>query len=349
MKNTTHIILLFATLLLASCRESFIGTEDGDNTHTKNPVYDLFYTAFDTNGVGTISCFSTGDTVTKTLYHNGIIYSSPASGIIAFVQPDNSGANNHTIMAMNTDGSNPHVVSMVHDLEYAILSPDGKQILYAVHRGFGTGDIYTMGTDGLNQTRIMTSARDDARPAFSNDGKQVAAIKFYPSQKDELTVIPLDGSSSRVLLGGDLGGGKQFTRSIVWSSDNGTIYLSAHNKDHHLYKIDVASGTKMNIDCSGDLGGGIALAPNDGFLVYTDDDGDLYSMELSSYQDSRFTFTDKILEQNPDIDSSANKVAFSAQSFGPPGQGILELRIYDRSSGITSKVANGVLLAFWKR
>jgi Tol biopolymer transport system component len=349
MKKIQLIPILFVAMLFASCRESFIGTE-GPNPPEKVTVYDLFYTSYDSNGIGTISCFSTGDTVTKTLYHNGIIYSPPTSGIIVFVQPDNFGANNHTIMAMNTDGSNPHVVSMVHDLEYAVLSPDGKQILYAVHRGFGTGDIYTMGTDGSNPIKIMTSARDDARPAFSNDGKQIAAIKFYsPSQKDELTVTPLDGSSPRVLLSGDLGGGKQFTRSIVWSSDNSTIYLSAHNKDHHLYKIDAASGAKTNIDCSGDLGGGVALAPNDGFLVYTDDDGDLYSMELSSYQDSRFTFTDKILEQNPDIDSSANKVAFSAQSFGPPGQGILELRIYDRSSGITSKVANGVLLAFWKR
>ncbi|HET9475912.1 MAG TPA: hypothetical protein VFP63_00335, partial [Dehalococcoidia bacterium] len=76
-------------------------------------------------------------------------------------------------------------------------APDGRQIAFTSARG-GSGDIFIMGPDGGNQSRLTLNEAPEAFPAWSPDGERIAFVSRRERNGDIYT-IETDGSGEQRL------------------------------------------------------------------------------------------------------------------------------------------------------
>lgn len=106
------------------------------------------------------------------------------------------------LIVSNLDGSFPQQITQDPGDTNPDVSPDGQQVVFMSRRG-GNWDIYRVGIDGSNLTRLTTDAGDDGLPVWSPDGKTVAFV----SNRDgvwEMWAMDGDGDNERPLF--DLNG-----------------------------------------------------------------------------------------------------------------------------------------------
>src|SRR5438552_1322694 len=132
-----------------------------------------------------------------------------ASGKIAFVTNKDG---NDEIYAVNADGSDPVDLSNnpASDIDpawapgggkivfssdrFPSWSPDSSHIAFVSDRD-GNEEIYVMGADGQNQTRLTTSSRSDRYPVFSPDGRQIMFRSALLGQR-AIFVMNADGTGA---------------------------------------------------------------------------------------------------------------------------------------------------------
>ncbi|MFH0767968.1 MAG: matrixin family metalloprotease [Chloroflexota bacterium] len=98
---------------------------------------------------------------------------SPDGSKIAFVS--DRGGDWADIYVMDAAGENTSLVRLTSGTHnnWPAWSPDDTRIAFTSHRD-GHAEIYVMGVDGENQTRLTSSAGDSSRPVWSPDGTHIA-------------------------------------------------------------------------------------------------------------------------------------------------------------------------------
>jgi len=154
---------------------------------------------------------------------------SPDGTVLAFVRLD---ADDGDISVMSADGSNLNNLfnlSLTSGPPYSgpTWSPDGTKIAFESYE-----DIYTMDSDGSNQTQLTTTAHSEQFPAFSPDGSQMCFLQYsYSTQTGGIYVMDADGSDPIQLIETTYGG------ECDWSPDGTKIvYIEFH--DVYVIKAD---------------------------------------------------------------------------------------------------------------
>ena len=76
-------------------------------------------------------------------------------------------------------------------------------------RGFATGDIYVVRTDGTGLTRLAASTADECQPAWSPDGRRIAYAAGRPAAGPSSYVVRVmnaDGTGKEILPGAAIAG-----------------------------------------------------------------------------------------------------------------------------------------------
>ena len=97
----------------------------------------------------------------------------------------------------------------------------------------GNSEIYTMDSDGSNQTRLTFNEAKDSAPVWSPNGKQIA----FHSKRDgnrEVYVMDVDGSNQR-----NLTRHPAFDVSPDWHPDGNRIAFMRGEDIAYLYTIDL--------------------------------------------------------------------------------------------------------------
>ena len=74
---------------------------------------------------------------------------------------------------MNADGTHQHQLTSLGQNFVPSWSPSGKKIVFASSRD-GNLEIYSMNSDGSNQTNLTNDSAYDRNPCYSPNGKQIA-------------------------------------------------------------------------------------------------------------------------------------------------------------------------------
>jgi Tol biopolymer transport system component len=72
-------------------------------------------------------------------------------------------------------------------------------VVFVSDRAGGKDQIYTMGADGANPTRVTNNSFSDSAPAWSPDKEQIAFVRHLEAQNDEIFIMNADGSNEQRL------------------------------------------------------------------------------------------------------------------------------------------------------
>jgi Tol biopolymer transport system component len=211
--------------------------------------------------------------------HYSRIAFSPDGTRIAF---DNFLEGDYGIETADPDGSDiVRLTDGVND-SWASWSPDGTKILFSSTRydpsigqctpgdphEFGCPtDIYVMGADGSNVTRLTDDPLPDFMPVWSPDGSRIAFVREadpVPAAFTGIYTMNPDGSDVRRVSSSD--GGSDFWPS--WSPDGSRIAFAAIRKeDWGIWAVNADGSNEQPI-----LGGAIGYVKNpvwspDGSLI----------------------------------------------------------------------------------
>ncbi len=184
------------------------------------------------------------------------------------------------IYVMNADGSN--VIRLTTHPGRDIgpsWSPDGQRIAFSSSRDGGL-QIYLMGSDGSNQTRL-TKVTDGKikyyNPVWSPDGKRLVFYSETGDQKDQVQIIKADGTSQTILTGNV--GNNIFP---AWSADGKRVIFSSNRDgvDGAIYEVKLDGSQPKRI--AGEVTGFVVRwAPNGkkiGYLAGRYPVSDIYVM-----------------------------------------------------------------------
>ena len=124
-------------------------------------------------------------------------------------------------------------------------SPDGDQLVFATIDRDENADIYVVGTDGSDLTRLTTDPGDDYQPAWSPDGSTIA---FRSTRDGGLWLMDADGSDQRPLFPGS---GAAQAYQPAWSPD-GTrlvyVWGDAGDTRVHIIGADGSGDRQLTAD-----------------------------------------------------------------------------------------------------
>jgi TolB protein len=198
---------------------------------------------------------------------------SPDGTELAFVRQD---ADEVDLSVMSADGSNlNNLVDLPTDpapTSGPSWSPDGTKIAFESYE-----DIYTMDSDGSNQTQLTKTAQlIELFPAFSPNGSQISFFKFsYTSQPGSIYVMDSDGSDPTPLVE------TYYGDECVWSPD-GTKIAFYESPTDEVYVVNADGSGRVALSSNKALDGEPDWSPDGKKIAFASDrdgDYDIYTMD----------------------------------------------------------------------
>jgi len=114
--------------------------------------------------------------------------------------------------------------------------PDGQHLVVGMNENeLDAGDLFVVGVDGTNLTRLTARSRYVIGPAVSNDGSTIAVSWLDGSARFRLTLMDVDASDRRVL---DLGLEWAEALDPDWAPDDSAIVFALYDgQQTDLYTI----------------------------------------------------------------------------------------------------------------
>jgi Tol biopolymer transport system component len=182
-----------------------------------------------------------------------------------------------------------------YDDLFATWSPDGGTIAFTSNRT-GDPEIYVVGADGTNVTRLTATPGRDAHPAFSPDGTRIAFQSPRDGGHTRIFLMDLDGSDQRAITSNT-----GFCGVPVWSPDGARLAfqcssdstkLGEQEAPWRIHLLDVATGA-MERRTHGPGNDQVPnWSPDGGELVFFSDRSgidQLYALELATNRTRQIT------------------------------------------------------------
>src|SRR5262245_8158325 len=177
-------------------------------------------------------------------------------------------------------------------------SPDGTRIAFASNR---TGkeyeenrntDVWVIGSDGSQITKISDHEEGDNSPRWSPDGKTIAYVgRVREEEHPKIWLAPSTGGSPSVLAARNL---DLIPSDLDWAEDGKALYFQTGVRgETHLYRVDAASKELRAVTSGARAIRGVDINDKTRKMVYTSNDfkhiDDLYVSELSGANERKLT------------------------------------------------------------
>lgn len=175
----------------------------------------------------------------------------------------------------------------------------------------GNFEVYSIGPDGTNETRITADPSFDVWPALSPDGRRIAFTSDRAGAQN-IWIVDVDGSTSPTQV--TFGPGPH--QQPRWSPDGSRLaFFGNEDGDHEIFIHDLESSVTTKVTNNTVLDYGPDWSPNGKRLVFTRMVGgnqDIFVMDPDGSNVSRLT-TDAAIDYTPAWSPDGTKIAFSSE------------------------------------
>lgn len=148
------------------------------------------------------------------------------------------------VFIINADGTQRIQLTEVELNVAPACSPDGQHITFSSNRD-GNWEIYVMGTNGSEQTRLTNNVADDAEPAWSPDGTQIAFVSTRDGNS-EIYVMNADGSAQERLTNNSAA-----DSGPAWSPDSKKIAFDSYRDGRWQIYVMSVDGAEQTLLATG--------------------------------------------------------------------------------------------------
>lgn len=216
-------------------------------------------------------------------------------------------------LAENAQSKDPEIKMRINYIRQHFYISTIPKIAFVSNRD-GNKEIYVMGTDGKNQTRLTQNQTDDTSPDWSPDGKRIA----FRSSRDgdyEIYIMDVDGKNQIRLTQN-----QARDQNPAWSPDGKRIVFASRQNDGNLgiYVMDMDGKNQTRLTQNKADDQNPAWSP-DGKRIAFDSDRDgnkqIYVMDVDGKNQIRLTHN-KANDQNPAWNPDGKKITFDSTRDG---------------------------------
>lgn len=149
------------------------------------------------------------------------------------------------------------------------ISPDGKQIAFALRSPRGDSEVFVSAIDGSNRRNITNNPAIDTTPSWSPTGRQLAFVSNRDGRVNQVFICDADGANVRRVIkeGGD-------SDAPAWSPDG--KWLAFHWKPHmsigyDIFLAEVSSGRIRQLTSSSGSNENPSWAPDGRHIAFNSD------------------------------------------------------------------------------
>lgn len=156
----------------------------------------------------------------------GVIPDQPCVVAVTVEGPE-AGGGRYAVATVDADGSTTQVSGQEVATD-PVISPDGERIAYVQaigdHESSGPDatEIWTMGIDGADPTRLAADRQYQEAPAWSPDGSQIA-LAAHQGDDHEIVVVPATGGAPTPVVRPGEPGERGHVTAIDWSPDGSRL------------------------------------------------------------------------------------------------------------------------------
>jgi Tol biopolymer transport system component len=170
-----------------------------------------------------------------------IAFEGKAAGIDALYVMEADGAHARRITTVTID---PGGFGDPVGFHGALWSPDGTRLVFfVIGRSGGNHDVYVVNADGTGERNITNSLEDEQWPAWSPDGRLIAAEREYG-----VLVMNSDGSDQRILPS-DVLDPSNAASWPLWAPDGSS--MAVYTQAGTIELLDIAGGPPVTIPSPG--------------------------------------------------------------------------------------------------
>jgi Tol biopolymer transport system component len=193
-------------------------------------------------------------------------------------------------------------------------SPDGSKIMYLSGRGFDNLEIFSMDTNGDNQTRLTNNDDGDNEFShqFSPDGSQIVFISQRDSDGDgnnvKIYIMDSDGSNQTKLW--------DYESDHPQFSPDGSRIVFYTNKDGNseIYTMDTDGNNQTRLTNNSSVDYYPQFSPDGSKIVFVRD-VDIYTMDTDGNNQTRLTNNSSIYDY-PQFSPDGSKMVYVGYNSG---------------------------------
>ena len=212
--------------------------------------------------------------------------------------------NNFNISIIDIHGKNYETLTYGDHPQF---SPDGSKIMYLSGRGFNNLEIFSMDTNGDNQTRLTNNNDGDSEysPQFSPDGSKIVFVSVRDSDVNgngKIYIMDSDGSNQTKLW--------DYESDHPQFSPDGSRIVFFTIKD--IYTMDIDGNNQIQLTNNSSTDYYPQYSPDGSQIVFVRD-VDIYIMDTDGNNQTRLTYN---IGLRPQFSPDGSKIVYVGYNSG---------------------------------